>query len=107
VKDRLTSKDGATIKRLPARIRPRFRDQARDSSPVIRAMLKSGVQGQETVAKRPASTVRRTRDNRGGARAQAALGAWMRMSPIIASGPQRLRGLLFIDFRNLVLLSWG
>jgi hypothetical protein len=53
------------MKRLPARIRPQFQDHARDRSPVIRAVLKSGVQGQETVAKRPASTVWRTNDNRG------------------------------------------
>lgn len=50
------------MKRLSAKIRPRFRDHERDRSPVIRAVLKSGVQGEETVAKRLASTVRRTDD---------------------------------------------
>jgi hypothetical protein len=66
VKDRLRRDYGATMKRLPARIMPRFWDHVRDRSPVICVVLKSGMQGEETVAKRPASTVRRTNDNRRG-----------------------------------------
>jgi hypothetical protein len=65
VKDRLTREDSATMKRLPARIRPRFRDHAQDRSPVVCAVMKSGVQREETVTRRPASTARKANDNRG------------------------------------------
>jgi hypothetical protein len=65
VKNRMTREDGVSMKRLPARVQPRFRVHARDRSPTIRAVMKSGVRGEETVATRPASTVRRTNDNRG------------------------------------------
>jgi hypothetical protein len=98
VKDRLTREDGATMKRLPARIRPRFRDHARDRSPVIHTVLKSGVQGEEKVTRRPASTARKTNYNRGRPRAQVALGARMHMLLITVSEPQGLRGLLYINF---------
>jgi hypothetical protein len=64
VKDRLTRED-ATMKKLPVRIRPRYRSDSRHCSPVKRAVLKSGVQGEETVAKWPASTVRRASNNHG------------------------------------------
>jgi hypothetical protein len=65
VKDRLTREDGDTMKRLPARIQPSFRDHARDLSPTIRAVMKSGVRGEEMVAKRPASTIWKTNNYRG------------------------------------------
>jgi hypothetical protein len=64
VKDRLTREE-TTMKKLPARIRPCFRSHERDRSPVVRAVMKSGVQREETVVKRPASTVRKANDNRG------------------------------------------
>jgi hypothetical protein len=63
VKDRLTRENSATMKRIPARIRPRFRDHARDRSAVVRAVMKSGVQRKEMVTRRPASTSRKANDN--------------------------------------------
>jgi hypothetical protein len=66
VKDRLTRKQDDTMKRLPARAVPRYRNHTRDRSPTIRAVMKSSTRGEETVARRPASTVARTNSYRGG-----------------------------------------
>jgi hypothetical protein len=58
VKDRLSRKqDVVTMKRLPARAVPRFREHEKDRSPTMRAVLKHSARGE--VARRPASTVAR------------------------------------------------
>jgi hypothetical protein len=64
VKDRLTRESSATMKRLPAKIRPYFRSHLRDRSPVVRTIMKSGMQREETVTRRPVLTVRKANDNR-------------------------------------------
>jgi hypothetical protein len=64
VKDQL-SRESAITKRLSARNQPRYRNHSMHRSPDPRAVSKSGVQGEETVVKKPASTMRRANNNHG------------------------------------------